>query len=35
MTELIGVRAGEKTIDIFDNENVEHMMKTLSAPIFF
>ena len=31
IAELISVRTGEKTIDIFDNENVDNLIKTLST----
>ena len=33
--ELISDKACEKTIDIFDNKNVEHMKKTLYTSYFF
>ena len=29
--DLISVRAGDKTIVCFDNENVEHMIKSFST----
>ena len=29
IAELISARACKKTLDIFDNENVEHLIKTL------